>query len=580
MNVTTAIKTPVENAPPANWLLPLLAPGMNRAERTKAIETVLSASGSRRFRGELADWVLQFIPADALVPDLYARWRPLVRDAMRFMLSHLSIPRLAPKLAEQIELPLSSKPEMRLLRLIAKFPGLQKLGQVLARNRHLPPALRRALSQLENGISDVGPSQIRAIIHEELGSQLERFAVQIEPTIFFEGSVSAVVRFRWWNPDLQCRERAVFKVLKPHISQCFAEDMDLLAQLAKYMGSRHQEYGFAPHVLFDTFNDVRRLLQHEVKFTREQSTLTRAAELYSSLKTVRVPRVIQCLCTSKITAVTEEQGKKITEAVRGMPDWQRVHVAEQLVNALIAAPLFARAGDAMFHADPHAGNLLYDRRRGELVILDWALTDSLTSTERRYVAMLFLMIILRDPVGASQAIEGLSSRRGRREKFKAGMIRACVTSFLNELPVKRMPGAVDAMNLLQAIAFEGIRLPTSLVMFRKALFTLDGILHDIRAPEFSIESVVGRRVLQNWLMNWEGPALPLSFGDWMLLPCSALLFPGRLLLQAAQNMLRPNATLKPVAIQTRIYRRRPSTTAPRIAKNPKRASSSRIEQNA
>jgi ubiquinone biosynthesis protein len=538
MNSTRASNKAIANTSPVGLLFPLLSPGLGTSERTKAIKAVLNASHSRRFREELAEWVLQFVPAEALVPDRYVRWRPLVHDAMRFMLSRLSTERLAPKLAEQIELPLDTKPERRLLSLIAKVPGLQKLGQVLARNRHLPPALRRALAELENGICDVEAEQIRAIIRHQLGSRLEANDVQIEATISFEGSVSAVMRFTWWNADTRRRERAVFKVLKPYIPECFAEDMDLLAQLAKYLGSRHREYGFAPHVLPDTFNDVRRLLQHEVQFTREQATLIKAAELYRGHTDLCIPRVIHALCTSRITAVTEERGIKVTEAVRRMPQWQRAHVTEQLVDALIAVPLFAGKGDALFHADPHAGNLLYDRRTGELTLLDWALTENLTRSERRHLTMLFLTIILRDPVGACDAVEALSARKGRRERSKAQTIRLCVTSFINELPVKRIPGAVDAMNLLERIAFEGIRLPTSLVMFRKALFTLDGILHDIGAPEFSMESVIARHILQNWLTAWKSLGLPLSFRDWMMLQSSALLFPGRLLLQAAQSYVQ------------------------------------------
>lgn len=97
----------------------------------------------------------------------------------------------------------------------------------------------------------------------------------------------------------------------------------------------------------------------------------------------------------------------------------------------------------MFHADPHAGNLLYDRRRGELVILDWALTEHLSRAERPRLAMLFVMIFLRDPVGASDAILALSPEGGRREKSKARRIRDSVTRFLNQLPVKHIPGAVD-----------------------------------------------------------------------------------------------------------------------------------------
>jgi ubiquinone biosynthesis protein len=49
-----------------------------------------------------------------------------------------------------------------------------------------------------------------------------------------------------------------------------------------------------------------------------------------------------------------------------------------LIEALIAVPLSARGERSIFHADPHAGNLLYDEPTGELVLLDWALTESLT----------------------------------------------------------------------------------------------------------------------------------------------------------------------------------------------------------
>lgn len=41
-------------------------------------------------------------------------------------------------------------PEVRLLRFIAKVPGLHKIGQVLARNRNLDPRMRRSLTALEN----------------------------------------------------------------------------------------------------------------------------------------------------------------------------------------------------------------------------------------------------------------------------------------------------------------------------------------------------------------------------------------------------------------------------------------------
>jgi hypothetical protein len=187
-------------------------------ERTRAIEDLLRSPAGRSLRDAMARWIVEgIVPVERLVPEAYEKWRQPVRDAMTFVVARLSAERLAPKLLEQLELPENTSAEERLLRLIAKVPGLQKLGQVIARNRHLRPALRNALARLENGIRDVKPEDIRTIIQRDLGPRLNAYAVEIAPVILSEASVSAVVRFTWRNPESGRRERGVFKVLKPHI---------------------------------------------------------------------------------------------------------------------------------------------------------------------------------------------------------------------------------------------------------------------------------------------------------------------------------------------------------------------------
>jgi len=521
---------------PEELLGGILFAGVSSAQRIHRIEAALEDPAGQQLRERMAEWVVHFLPTDHLVPERYAAWRPLVREAMLFFGTHLSAPRLAPKLVEQMELPLDTPPEVRLLHLIAKVPGLQKLGQVLARNRHLPASLRDALTELENGICDVSAKEIHAIISQELAPRLASCAVQVEPAIFFEASVSAVMRFTWYNPDTQQRERGVFKVMKPYVPACFAEDMDLLGRLAKHLGSTRLKYGFARRALAETFQDVRRLLQHEVQFVREQRVLLEAHRLYDPIRGVRVPQVIRPLCTPKITAMTEEHGKKITNAVRRMPPSRRRQVGSQLIDKLIAVPLFAPKGDVIFHADPHAGNLLYDKTTGDLVILDWALTERLSRDQRRHLAMLFLMIFLRDPVGTCYEIEVLRRGRGRHGRREARVIRDCVTRFMAELPPAHLPGSVEAMGLLEQISLAGVRLPSYLVLLRKVLFTLDGILHDITGPGFRMDLVLARHLALNWLTRWSSIGLPLSLPDWVLVQLSTLLYPSRIWMQWAQTL--------------------------------------------
>ncbi|HKN15531.1 MAG TPA: AarF/UbiB family protein [Candidatus Sulfotelmatobacter sp.] len=498
----------------------------------------------------MARWIVdEIVPVDRLVPNTYVKWRPPVRDAMMFVVMHLSPSRLAPKLLEQLELSSNPPAEVRLLRLIAKVPGLQKLGQVIARNRNLRPALRNALARLENGIRDVQPEDVVSIIRHELGAKVEKYSVEIKPRILSEASVSAVVRFTWRNPESARRERGVFKVLKPHIPEYFSEDMDYLRGLAQYFGDRKHNYGFAGQVIPDTFKKVRRLLRHEVNFVREQKTLLEAGNLYRSMKGVRVPRLIRPLSTSRITALTEERGIKVTNAAARLPVGRRKKIAEQLIEALIAVPLLAAQEDAIFHGDPHAGNLLYDNRSGELTIIDWALRERLSRDQRRHLALLFLMVSLRDPVGTCNEVLALSQPRIRIASAKGRAIEELVRRFIDELPVARLPSGADAMRLLERAAIKGIKFPGPLIMLSKVMFTLDGILQDVGGSGSGMGFTIARHVAQHWIANRKEFRSPLMAKDWITLQCSALLYTSRLWLQSEQaivNRLLPEGATAPV----------------------------------
>ncbi|MGA2920684.1 MAG: AarF/UbiB family protein [Candidatus Sulfotelmatobacter sp.] len=515
------------------------------------IEIALRSPVGEALREAMARWIVdEIVPVNRLVPNAYVKWRPPVRDAMMFVVMHLSPSRLAPKLLEQIELPSNTTAEVRLLRLIAKVPGLQKLGQVIARNRNLSPALRNALARLENGIRDVRPEDVVSIIRHELGPKVDKYSVEITPSILSEASVSAVVRFRWRNPESRRRERGVFKVLKPHIPEYFAEDMDYLRGLAQYFGDRKHSYGFAGQVIPDTFKKVRRLLRHEVNFVREQKTLLEARNLYRSMKGVRVPRLIQPLCTSRITALSEERGIKVTNAAVRLPAARRKKVAEQLIEALIAVPLLAAQEDAIFHGDPHAGNLLYDNRSGELTIIDWALRERLSRDQRRHLALLFLMVSLRDPVGTCNEVLALSQQHIRIASAKGRVVEDLVRRFIDELPVVRLPSGADAMRLLERAAISGIKFPGPLIMLSKVMFTLDGILQDVGGSGSGMGFTIARHVAQHWIANRNEFRSPLMTKDWITLQCSALLYTSRLWVQSEQaivNRLLPAGATAPTA---------------------------------
>jgi len=518
-------------------LYPFLAGPASTADKISAVQTALQGAEGKFWRENLGKWAARMVPVELLVPEVHREWRPLVREAILFVVSKLSPARLAPKIVEQMELAPEISAEMRLLRFIAKVPALQKIGQVLARNRQLHPRLRRALIKLENGISDASADEICSIINQKLHSQIDTYAVKLRPTILSEASVSAVVAFSWMNPKTRQRERGVFKVLKPHIPSCYAEEMKILGQLTQHLVRKHRTSGVHLDRLAETLAEIRLLLGREVDFPREQATLANALSEYRSLRGVRVPFVIPSLCTATITALTFESGKKVTN-VNVVPANLRSSVADRLARALLAVPALSRQKDPIFHADPHAGNLLYDRRKNELVILDWALTERLTRTQRKNVVLLVLMLMLRDADGMAKAIEKLCQLHGRAERTQLCAIRKHIEHLLDALPLTQLPGPMIAMRLLDTIALEGIHFPAALLMFRKAAFTLEGVVQDVAGTRMRLDSLLAHHTLANWTDTVACLFSVLSARDWVALDWSALTFPSRVSAKALSQTWR------------------------------------------
>lgn len=516
-------------------LVPFLLGPANREEKITVVQQALESPEGEFWRAELGKWAARMVPVELLVPEVHREWRPLVHEAILFVVSRLSPSRLAPKIVEQMTLGPEISAEVRLLRFIAKVPGLQKIGQVLARNRHLHPRLRRALIKLENGIADVSLEEISAIIQRDLRAEMEGYSIKLARRILSEASVSAVIAFTWRNPETRRRERGVFKVLKPHISACYAEDMKILGQLARHLARKRHVTGSRLGNLVETLTEIRLLLEREVDFPREQATLAGALSEYRDLPGVRVPHLIPALSTVTITALTFEPGRKVTEA-QVLPGKLRLALAERLAKSLLAVPALSRERDAIFHADPHAGNLLYDQRRDDLVILDWALTERLTRKQRNNVVMLVLMMLLRDPQGMTTAIRELCQVRAELDCSQIANIREHVDQLLHSLPLTRIPGPLEALHLLDKIALGGLRFPAALLMFRKAAFTLEGVVEDVARCRVRLDAVFTAHATEHWRDTVASLLVLLSAKDWVALDWSLLTFSSRV---CAQAFLRP-----------------------------------------
>jgi ubiquinone biosynthesis protein len=156
----------------------------------------------------------------------------------------------------------------------------------------------------------------------------------------------------------------------------------------------------------------------------------------------------------------------------------------------------------LFHADPHAGNLMATSD-GRLAILDWSLTGRLTTDDRVRMSQILVGGLGLDTARVAAAATALSAG-GADEN----LIRRHVRTAIAELRWSRLPGPAWVVGLLDTLTRAGVRFPSRLLLFRKAFLTLQGVLSDLWPTGLLEETLTAEalvRFVWEWPLRWWKP---------------------------------------------------------------------------
>jgi ubiquinone biosynthesis protein len=444
-------------------------------------------------------WTLNSNALCELVPEEYARFRPLLLDGIRLFLS-----RLSPQRAESIAPPDVNEPApLWLGRLLLASPVLHKLGQLLARDRRLNSELRQQLQQLEMLAPHTPMDQLRPALTSALAPFSCAFRIELGADLLAEGSVAVVVPLNWRDPaDVPAAppKRGVVKLLKPGVRERLEEDLGILERLAVQVQERAGDFGLEAVAIRDTFDEVTDLLRNEIRLDLEQAHLRTAAEQFGESADVMVPRLLPFACDSFV-AMERVDGRRVTDIK--VSEFRRRQMFGAIASRLLADVIFSEAPATLFHGDPHAGNLLADDT-GRVFVLDWALAGNLTRDDRRNAARLLVGAMWLDAPGICNAIDDMAAAPPPEAPLRATVDHELVRLFRPGLP-----NVSWMVQLLDRLALAGVRFPSRLLMFRKSYHMLQGVLGDLCAQRSTDEVLLGRAahaVACDWPMQWLRPA--------------------------------------------------------------------------
>jgi len=440
----------------------------------------------------------------SVLPEEHARFARPVCDALRVFLEGLPPKRQQAILARQASLPLTASISQRLGLLARSCPVLHKLGQVLARDPRLSLELREHLQELESLPPTVPLEQIEATLAEELGD-LDKLGIRLTPPALAEASVAVVIPYQQDIGDGKSPVEGVFKTLKPGIEQRLDEELVLIHRVGTYLDERCEELDIPRLDYQETFEQVREKLACEVQLDHEQEHLQQARAFYADEPRVLIPRLLPP-CTPRVTAMERVLGQKVTEHGFVDPRDKR-RLAGLVAKTLVARPIFSRSGDALFHSDPHAGNMML-ADDGRLAILDWSLVGTLNERQRVAVVQILLGAVTLHGSRIVAVLEHLAERRRPDHQ----LLVEIVANRLRQVRRGRFPGLSWLVGLLDdAVHLAGLRVAADLMLFRKTLHTLEGLVAELGGDEEQIDQVLRAEFLGHFLKEWPRRWLSLPY---------------------------------------------------------------------
>ena len=161
--------------------------------------------------------MIDSLPFHQLIPDRYAGYRSIVSEALeRFVAGLTRVETLRADGAAR------GNPPDACFHLLSSCPTLHKMGQVVARDRRLDPAIRERLQRLES-LAPAAPLESLQARVASLDLPGDRRFV-VDGTIA-EGSVATVVSARSLNTSADGPERFALKLLKPGVKSIVEEEL-------------------------------------------------------------------------------------------------------------------------------------------------------------------------------------------------------------------------------------------------------------------------------------------------------------------------------------------------------------------
>ncbi len=344
-------------------------------------------------------------------------------------------------------------------------PTFIKLAQVFAaRADILPEPYLSAIGTLTDQVPPLAPGVAERVVREELGRDTAQIFERFEPEPLAAASLGQVHRASYAGREV------VVKVLRPGVEELVGEDLDVSFRILFLLNLLFPNHH--TRAITSIVSEFSKRIRDELDFREEARNAGMLRRNFQNEPRVVVPEVIAELVTRRVLVLEYVEGTRIDRLHERLASGELE--LPRLVEIVVDAYIKMMLEDGVFHADPHAGNLLVDPL-GRLVLLDFGMVLQVERETRRRLVETVLAAARQDVDGV---INGFYELGILDPDVDRGTVRDAAQSLMAvSLKDETSPRQIQRLveQVLDTFYEWPLVLPSNLVYFGRAGVLVEGI---------------------------------------------------------------------------------------------------------
>lgn len=365
----------------------------------------------------------------------------------------------------KVEEKVISTPERLRMTIEELGPTYVKFGQILADRPDVVASekYRIELKKLQSSADTFSSTQAIDLIEKELGKPLHEVFSEFDHTPLAAASIGQV-----YKAKLCSGKEVVVKIQRPGIENKIKVDIYLMKYLAARFTRRNPE--LKVFNLTGLIEEFANTISEELDYTNEANNMKLFASLFKDDPTVKIPKVYSKLTTKKVIVIEYVGGV----VPNNIPEIRRRGLDPQVIVNNGANAIFKMILDfGIFHADPHAGNIILIENN-VITFIDFGMIGVLRDREINFLADYTVGFAKNDPELICEAVLNLCNVRFFEEKENLifDIKQILLHNFSEDaLDISHFSSTLqDSINLV--IKYQ-LQIPSGIFMLLKTLITLE-----------------------------------------------------------------------------------------------------------